>query len=147
MLNFDINILEWGFQFIFFCLLLTVLIYARRLNRLLQQVRDDYILFKAALIELDTTQTTTCATTDRVLLELRITELALTEASGAAEAITRKLDDVISKAAQLVSSVSNATLSPITTKSTNRVMTSRVPADTKSRAERDLARMLLDASS
>jgi hypothetical protein len=147
MLNFDIHILEWGFQFIFFCLLLTVLIYARRLNRLLQQVRDDYILFKAALIELDTTQTTTRATTDRVLLELRITELALTEASGAAEAITRKLDDVISKAAQLVSSVSNATLSPITTKSTNRVMTSRVPADTKSRAERDLARMLLDASS
>ncbi len=141
-----VGFLEWIFQIALFVLLLVVLVYARRLNHMLQTIRNDHGQFENSLIPLDAALTTATTKTDRLMHELRRTEMSLTDALGSAETITRQLDASISQAAQLMAAIPSETLPPTTAKPAPRIATPRGAADLKSRAERDLARVLLDAS-
>ncbi|MBW4034772.1 MAG: hypothetical protein HIU90_04810 [Proteobacteria bacterium] len=146
MLNHYVGLLSWLFQIAFFCTLLVALTYARRLDRLLRQVRSDYALLQSALPQFDLTLTKAAAATDRLVHDLRRTETAIGEATESAEAITRKLDDSISRAAQLLASPPQQTPPPEVARPATRMVMPRPSAGHKSRAERDLARMLIDAS-
>ncbi|MCW8307428.1 hypothetical protein AruPA_10305 [Acidiphilium sp. PA] len=141
-----IGLLSWLFQITFFCALLVSLTYARRLDRLLRQVRSDHALLQSALPQVDLALTKAAAATDRLMHDLRRTETALGEATESGEAITRKLDDSISRAVQLLASPPKHTPPPEVAHQPAPAVTPRTPAGSKSRAERDLARMLIDAT-
>ncbi|HQT84542.1 MAG: hypothetical protein B7Z58_07995 [Acidiphilium sp. 37-64-53] len=146
MLNHYVGLLNWLFQIAFFCTLLVALTYARRLDRLLRQVRSDHALLQSALPQIDLALTKAATATDRLAHDLRRSETALGEATESAEAITRKLDDSISRAVQLLASPPKQTPPPEVARPPAPAVTPRTPAVSTSRAERDLARMLIDAS-
>jgi hypothetical protein len=146
MLTHYVGLLEWIFQTALFSLLLVVLAYARRLNHLLQTIRNDHDQFEKSLILLDAALTAATTKTDRLMQELRHTEVSLGEALGSAEAITRRIDASISQAAQLVAGIPAERPPPAPAKPVARLATPRGATELKSRAERDLARVLLDAS-
>ncbi|MGC9269347.1 hypothetical protein [Acidiphilium sp.] len=146
MLNTDLNLAGWIFQSVLFCILLATLVYARRLERLLRQVRDDQGGLRSNLTQIDVSVTAATLATDRLMHEAKQADAALREASETAAAMTVKLDALISRAAETLASVPEEIEARLARPSAKRPVPPRRAEMLQSQVERDLARVLFDAS-
>ena len=164
----------WGFQIVLFGLLVFTLIYARRLDRSIIQMRAERQTLQELIDRIGTSVTAAIDATDRLTKQAGESSLALDEACQAAAVATKRLDDAISQAT-IVANMPPlmerqetveaplkpvmATQPPSTTLMAQphgvltakphplaRPASSRRPVKLQSRAERDLARMLSDVT-
>jgi len=160
MLSAYAGVIEWGFQIGLFCILVATLIYARRLESTLRQVRADQGGLSAMLSQIDAAISAASAAADRLMADSSRVDASLREACDTAEIMTRKLDDLLGRSS-LMMKAQVAPVSPAlsgdeplrtrpdhlsASKPAMRSLTPRRAAKPHSRAERDLARMLSDAS-
>jgi hypothetical protein len=164
----------WGFQIVLLGLLVFTLIYARRLDRSIIQMRAERQTLQELIDRIGTSVTAAIDATDRLTKEAGESSIALDEACQAAAAATKRLDDAISQATIVANMPAlaerqeavEAPLKPVVvtppqgttlmapphgvlTAKPNplaRTTSSRRPVKLPSRAERDLARMLADAT-
>lgn len=162
--------IEWSFELGLLGLLLTTLIYMRRLDRLLRQMRGDGKTLQSLVQQIGTSITAAIAAADQLKAESKEAVEILEEACATAAVTTRKLDDLIGQATLIAKrplgfpAVAAAPIEPVReeielgapvvmplVEVTRPVQPPRVAAPRRagrpqSRVERDLARMLLDAS-
>ena len=164
----------WGFQVVLFGLLVFTLIYARRLDRSIIQMRAERQTLQELIDRIGTSVTAAIDATDRLTKEAGKSSAVLDEACQAAAVATKRLDDAISqativanmpplmerqeaveaplKAAMTTQPQSTHLIAPphgvltATPNSLARPSSSRRSVKLQSRAERDLVRMLADVT-
>lgn len=149
------DVAGWIFQIGMFGILLATLVYARRLEAMLQRIRRDEGGFQAALPQMDAAISAANAAAERLMADAGRADAGLRQSCDAADAMIRRLDDLLRQAAGAASvgdvavPVADVEVKPARTAPVRppmRSLTPRRSAKPQSRIERDLARMLSDAS-
>lgn len=160
-----IKLTEFVFELGLCCILLVTLAYARRLDRLLNQVRRDREGMESLIGQIGSSIEAAITATDRLQGEASRSGVALEDACDAAAQATRRLDDLISQATLISTSRSvnipqeqriRETSARSEAPPTGQVAVApgvsvctialRRGGKPQSRVEQDLARMLVDAS-
>ncbi|CAG4921993.1 unnamed protein product [Acidocella sp. C78] len=174
MLTYILTYGAWGFQSVLFGVLVFTLVYARRLDKSILQMRADRHALQELVDQIGTSVSSAISATERLKEQAGQSFTALEEACKAAAASTTRLDELISQANIAADTqkraeskegfdMSDTSAAVIDLKPQDAVASprgvlmakpnplhrsnqSRRPAKLQSRAERDLARMLLDAT-
>ena len=133
---------EWFFDCVLLVVMIATLIYARRLDRLLRQVRSDRAALQMLLGQIAGSVTAVVAATERLKVESNATSARIASACTTAGQMTKTLENLVGCAGEVARSRPETRTPPRSSPHA----TKRSTAGLTSRTERDLARMLADAS-
>lgn len=133
---------EWIFECVLLAVMIATIIYAKRLDRLLRQIRDDRAALQTLLEQIGVSVAAAVAATDRLKIQSGETSARIASACAAADRTSEMLEQLIDRAVQVGKPQSRERSRSPSASCT----TEQSAAGLKSRTERDLARMLADVS-